>query len=763
MHLGNELLEHNTYDPQTLQPTQIALGSSITDASKLQLDYTYNTSGMHDNNGNVRTQTLTFAGLSQPLIQKYSYDQLNRLQSAEESNGGVRQWIQSFGYDRYGNRRMDRGVDDHNQPKTTSDLLGPDPQISQTSNRIVRRDNSTEQYDYDATGNLVKDQVGNTYAYDGENLQSTYTAAGSTGAAATYYYDGGGQRVKKIVGSEVTIFVYNIDGMLIAEYGNGAVTPNGTQYLTTDLLGSPRVVTDSHGIAQERHDYLPFGEEIAQYYNAITPRSNIGSYRSDFQRKKYAGYERDRETNLDYAQARYYHNLSGRFTSVDPSLGSARLTDPQSWNRYLYCGNNPLKQTDPNGTDPRWWASLPTSNDRFMHVQWSEDPGAGFTEASLIHQIEDPNAKNYGKWEVLNPFSEESTFRDTLAEARATLWAYTLDHEIGSPPLISEDTLTAFAGITTGADWTGTSHFIFKHFSHIDTESRLYQNTKAMGGAIPIGLSLGALHLASVGEETVLSIGEGALSNCFVAGTPVQTRGGLKAIETIKAGDEVLSWNQSTHQAEYKPVLRTFVNQAAVLVTIAVAGQESPIITTPGHLFYVHRARDNISADEAEADGQWVFACALHAGQEVRRATGEWSHISRVGRRIGPALVYNFEVADNHTFFIGSLSLLVHNQSIATTPSFLGQESGPAVPVPAGASGPTLVDSGKGIRYTGGTGGNGLAPEVNSVRVMDGTASYPNGYVNYGKTMSDGSWQSVHPFTGKPVSKSSPWWHISLD
>jgi hypothetical protein len=51
---------------------------------------------------------------------------------------------------------------------------------------------------------------------------------------------------------------------------------------------------------------------------------------------------------------------------------------------------------------------------------------------------------------------------------------------------------------------------------------------------------------------------------CFVAGTLVHTKDGLKKIEDIKEGDEVLSYNEQTEQNEYQPVLQTFVNKVDV-------------------------------------------------------------------------------------------------------------------------------------------------------------------------------------------------------
>ncbi|MCV4690685.1 hypothetical protein OFC38_31525, partial [Escherichia coli] len=83
--------------------------------------------------------------------------------------------------------------------------------------------------------------------------------------------------------------------------------------MTNDHLGSPRINTDAGGAVIARHDYMPFGEEIY----TVQRTQGLG-YTADSVRQKFTAYERDNETDLDFAQARMYSNNHGRFTSVDP-------------------------------------------------------------------------------------------------------------------------------------------------------------------------------------------------------------------------------------------------------------------------------------------------------------------------------------------------------------------------------------------------------------------------------------------------------------
>jgi RHS repeat-associated protein len=92
---------------------------------------------------------------------------------------------------------------------------------------------------------------------------------------------------------------------------------------------------------------MPFGEELGSGVGGRTTGMGFGI--AEGLRTKFTSHERDAETGLDYMQARYYQGLHGRFTSADPLLASGRLANPQSWNRYSYVLNNPVRLIDPTG------------------------------------------------------------------------------------------------------------------------------------------------------------------------------------------------------------------------------------------------------------------------------------------------------------------------------------------------------------------------------------------------------------------------------
>lgn len=153
-----------------------------------------------------------------------------------------------------------------------------------------------------------------------------------------------------MVGTETTIFVYDGMGKLVAEYTTtGAPSSPTTSYVMTDTLQSVRAISDAQVNMVSRRDFLPFGEELYGGTANRTTTQGYSAYGADNIRKRFTGYEKDVETGLDFAEARYYNNQHGRFTAVDPLLASGKSANPQSFNRYSYVMNSPLRLTDHTG------------------------------------------------------------------------------------------------------------------------------------------------------------------------------------------------------------------------------------------------------------------------------------------------------------------------------------------------------------------------------------------------------------------------------
>ena len=121
---------------------------------------------------------------------------------------------------------------------------------------------------------------------------------------------------------------------LLTTLFSAAARAEVTYYYHTDHLGSPLAMTDASKNVVWRRDYKPFGEEI-----------NLGGAAANTH--KFTGKEFDAGTGLYYYGARYHDPVIGRFITVD--LAKAEPGNPQRWNRYVYCLNNPLNKIDPFG------------------------------------------------------------------------------------------------------------------------------------------------------------------------------------------------------------------------------------------------------------------------------------------------------------------------------------------------------------------------------------------------------------------------------
>jgi RHS repeat-associated protein len=109
-------------------------------------------------------------------------------------------------------------------------------------------------------------------------------------------------------------------------------------YYMSDQINSNRIVTDDTGTIVHSSAHGPYGEIQKTWINTYDPKL------------KFSGKEREAYSGLDYFGARYYDQNRYRFISVDPIINKEEaFVNPQLWNLYAYCRNNPIKYFDPTG------------------------------------------------------------------------------------------------------------------------------------------------------------------------------------------------------------------------------------------------------------------------------------------------------------------------------------------------------------------------------------------------------------------------------
>ena len=177
-------------------------------------------------------------------------------------------------------------------------------------------------------------------------------------STATYVYDAQGRRVQKKTSAGTVDYLYDLSGHQAAEVsstgawnrgeiyaaGRHLVTYSGgnsgtTYFDFTDWLGTERVRTDPTMATKETCTNLPFGDSQTCTGTNVSPLA-------------FTGQQYDPEDNFTNFQFRQHDATQGHWLTTDPSgLAAVDPTNPQTWNRYAYAGNNPVNNVDPLGLD----------------------------------------------------------------------------------------------------------------------------------------------------------------------------------------------------------------------------------------------------------------------------------------------------------------------------------------------------------------------------------------------------------------------------
>ncbi len=197
----------------------------------------------------------------------------------------------------------------------------------------------------DGMGNVTNDGA-NTYSYDAEGRQVTVNSTttlfdafnrpmeihGSSGYTDIVYAPDG-SKFALMNGATVQKYMVPMAAGMQAVYGQGS--GNFLYYRHADWLGSSRFAATSTGSMYYDAAYAPFGENYAE--KGTTDRS-------------FTGQTQDTASGLNDFLFRQQSAAQGRWLVPDPAgLAAVDITNPQTWNRYAYVGNNPLNATDPLG------------------------------------------------------------------------------------------------------------------------------------------------------------------------------------------------------------------------------------------------------------------------------------------------------------------------------------------------------------------------------------------------------------------------------
>jgi hypothetical protein len=169
---------------------------------------------------------------------------------------------------------------------------------------------------------------------------------------------------------------------------------------------------------------------------------------------------------------------------------------------------------------------------------------------------------------------------------------------------------------------------------------------------VPHGDAWKILFLEVVLERngTVVKVNEQERFTCVAEGTQIDTEDGRTAVQDLKRGDRVWSWDiERARRVLSEVVAMTDPRPAS---TMLLAGK---LRVTGSHPVY--------------ADGQWVRASELLPGAGLLSADGSAMSLDTIVRDSSTAQVYDISVAWPHNYF--AEGILVHNKRLIMPPARL--------------------------------------------------------------------------------------------
>jgi RHS repeat-associated protein len=420
-------------------------------------------------------------------------------------------------------------------------------------------------------------------------------------------------------------YYYHLKGMLIGE-SDGT---NINMFLT-DALGSVLETisaTANSATVQGNQVYSPYGSSRYQQGSMGTAKGFTGQYN-------------DSVTGLDYYGARYYDPVVGRFLSADTAEGNGVGMDP-----YAYVDGNPETYSDPTGQVVGDSAELEA---RIQPVGNSGQDGGPNIIQLLIYLLFGGAYVAHGVQTLHGSTQTQSdqATRSPLSDVIVTHGNETYTYNPQTGAITIETTFPDGRKVWQGMLPGDTGY-----------EQALHAFDIQLPGAV--NSAAWAAARKQSGGSNPPGGGNGGCS--FTSTTQVSTDHGKQAIGTLHVGDKVLAYNPKTHQMELEPILHVWKHTDHDLIDLTIAttakGQHGEPATRTSEVVHTTSEHPFFTTEQG-----FVAAGKLKLGMHVLRADGNVGVVTGWKVVPGTEVMYNLEVAQDHTFTVGVGQWVVHNR-----------------------------------------------------------------------------------------------------
>ena len=498
---------------------------------------------------------------------------------------------------------------------------------------------------YDAMGNMScrntdttsghtcgSSPTGALMSYDNEGRLASWTAPSGTTASDGFLYDNEGNRVLQRVNTGTVTDTITFDDYTETVLTGGMITPtkyynvNGQRvamktnstlsYLLSDELGSSTIVLTSSGSTQAVQLFAPYGS--IRYSQGTMPTTY-----------NFTGQRLDSQTGLLYYGFRYYDPVSGRFVRADTTQTNAGGMDP-----YAYVGNNPEGRTDPTG---HFWplctmligAVIGAAVSVAATVVTSAIQGKAPTGGELL-QAAAVGAVTGAITGLVGP--EAGPLAHVAVGALANGAGQMVGNLMSGKPLMSGVGEAVVTGAITGGLVEGAGALL-----------------KGVGSKV----------LSSVEEDTASHLNLEGTTCSFTPQTVVATQHGKQAIGKVQVGERVLAYNPKTGKMELEPILHVWIHADNDLIDLTLT------TTIQGSHGKGLRTSEVVHTNQKHPFFTWSTAFLpvgqIKLGMHILRADGRVGVVTGWKVVPGTEVMYNLEVAQDHTFVVGAGQWVVHN------------------------------------------------------------------------------------------------------